>query len=325
MNAIHSLKNQYLGINAHLHSYWQAEGGWSSFHTTHIATLTSALKSHLLPMGYTADIEQSLQIRRLDDRAGRPTADVSIYDLLAGRTLRPIRMDKGATTALRLPIMTLLEENPLSEIHYRAIAIYQAGGGKRDKPVAWLELLSPSNKGTGEDAENYVQKRNDILDNGIVFVEIDYLHETRPTIRRLPNYSAANGHAQQAHPYRIIVLDPRPQLATGQADLYEFDVDTPIPVVAMPLNAGDVLAFDFDAPYQKTFVELFYGLELVDYGQLPLNFRRYRERDQARIATRMLAVIEAANQQVELEQGPFPVHDMPLKKALAQLQAVGVT
>ncbi len=48
MPALHSTRNQYPGINAHLHSYWQGRGGWSRFHTNHIADLLRAL---LLPRG----------------------------------------------------------------------------------------------------------------------------------------------------------------------------------------------------------------------------------------------------------------------------------
>jgi len=32
MKAVRSIKNQYIGINAHLHSLWQSEGGWDEFH-----------------------------------------------------------------------------------------------------------------------------------------------------------------------------------------------------------------------------------------------------------------------------------------------------
>jgi hypothetical protein len=64
--AIQSIRNQYPGINAHLHSYWQAESGWPEFHSRYLIHLTDTLKPLLLKMGYTAAIESSLQIRRVD-------------------------------------------------------------------------------------------------------------------------------------------------------------------------------------------------------------------------------------------------------------------
>jgi len=56
MNPVRLAKNQYLGINAHHHSLWQAEGGWDSFHTRHIVHLADLLKARLVPMGYRAEV-----------------------------------------------------------------------------------------------------------------------------------------------------------------------------------------------------------------------------------------------------------------------------
>lgn len=47
--------------------------------------------------------------------------------------------------------------------------------------------------------------------------------------------------------------------------------------------------------------------------------------DQARIATRMLAVLEAAANGLDLEAGPFPVKTMPLEMALAKLETMHAT
>lgn len=77
---IRSIRNQYHGINAHLHSYWQSKGGWHSFHGNHIADLLRTLRAALLPMGYTADLETSLQVRRLEQRISEPESDVTIFD-----------------------------------------------------------------------------------------------------------------------------------------------------------------------------------------------------------------------------------------------------
>lgn len=66
MKPVQPIKNQYVGISAHLHSYWQADGEWHEFHTAYIVDLTRVLKRQLRPLGYTAGIESSLQIRRFD-------------------------------------------------------------------------------------------------------------------------------------------------------------------------------------------------------------------------------------------------------------------
>ncbi len=59
MKPVRSIKNQYRGINAHLHSFWQARHKWNRFHNVHIAHLVGLLKAQLLPMGYTAVNEEA--------------------------------------------------------------------------------------------------------------------------------------------------------------------------------------------------------------------------------------------------------------------------
>ncbi len=315
MAAVHTIKNQYHGINAHLHSYMQHEGGWDSFHSSHIVYLTSALKSKLLPMGYTAEVENSLQIRRYDEAAGRPESDVMILDTDSERVLQrttPKSSRISAQQVLAIPDVIDIEEE-LSP--YRAIGIYEYTTNPRDRgePVGWIELLSPSNKPGGQDASAYRTKRYKILQSGIVFVELDYLDASPPTFGRMASKKA----------YRIVVIDPRPAFLEGLVYPIEFDVDEPIPTIEIPLNAEDILKFDFNLPYQRTFEDLFYGIELVDYRQLPLNFNRYSRDNQTRITARMLAVLKAAGSGVDLDKDvPLPVEDIILEDALTQLKTL---
>jgi hypothetical protein len=103
--------------------------------------------------------------------------------------------------------------------------------------------------------------------------------------------------------------------------VHEFDVDTPIPTMTVPLSGDDLLDFDFDAPYQRTFEAATYGAYLVDYAQLPMEFERYSRADQMRIARRMLAVMEAVRDGVDLAAIPAPldVKDVTLEDALEAL------
>jgi len=315
MQPVRSLKNQYLGVNAHLHSFWQAAGGWNNFHNRHIGDLAGLLRLQLLPMGYTAVMEESLQVRRVDNSTSRPRSDILLGDLE-----QSARSATGQAFFAEMTVAELVQEQD-EEKPYRAAAIYEHRGDDpmHGDPVGWIELLSPTNKGSSDDAAAYLNKRRELLDTGLVFVEIDYLHETQPTFLRLRDYTA---HEQGAHPYRIVVLDPRPNFRSGPAQVTEFDVDQPIPMVQIPLNRGDVLAFDFGAAYRKTFEEMAYGLEYVDYRELPLNFGRYRRDDQARIASRMIAVLEASKNGTNLETTLFQAETMDLESALVWVKAL---
>lgn len=325
MQPVRSIKNQYLGINAHLHSLWQTEGGWDEFHAGHIIYLANALKIPLLPLGYTAGVQQSLQIRRADAPDGRPEADVLIYDTDRQRRYQPLPSSQSGHGLLILPVPELLDVKEQGIEEYHAIGIYQFAPGKRNRgePVVWIELLSPSNKPGGQDADYYREKVLKLLRSGIVVIEIDYLHESAPTFPGIPNYRLTeNGHVlpRNAHPYRIIVVDPRPTLMQGIARLYQFDVDETLPVVDIPLQGGDILAFDFGEPYTRTLEESMFGLD-VDYSHLPLNFQRYRKDDQQRIAERMVTLLNATRARVDLETGPFPVKAMTLEAALTEIEA----
>ncbi|MDX1992356.1 MAG: DUF4058 family protein [bacterium] len=326
MNPVRSIRNQYRGINAHLHSLWQAEGGWNSFHRRHIGDLAGILRGLLLPLGYDADIEQALQIRRLDKPITRPESDVTIYDLNRERAYQPPVQTMASTAELVMPLQAaLLTQEELSEKDLGAIQIrrYTSGSGISGDPVAWIELLSPSNKPGGQDALAYQEKRLRILESGLVVVELDYLHQSAPALKNVPIYRARGGQALDiaAHPYRIVVYEPRPDFLSGQVRSREFDVDQLLPTVNIPLSGSDVLAFDFGVPYRKTFEEMYYGLRFVDYTQFPLNFDRYSEVDQARIVARMLAVLKAARAGMDLEADtPLEVEAITLEAGLAELE-----
>lgn len=325
MRPLHSIKNQYPGINAHLHSYWQGRRGWSRFHTNPIADLLRALRPALLPRGSDADIEPALQIRRLDDAEPPrfPESDLTIYDLDRDRAARPGESQSRAGVAeLVMPLAEGLFGEPLSANDYGVLKIYEAVPGRLDRGalIARIELLSPSNKPGGCDTRDYFDKRLSVIESGIAFIEIDYLHESPMTLRGLPGYHARRGGPpdNRAHAYRIAIRDPRPDFGRGTLRVGDFDVDAPLPIVALPLSGDETLAFDFGPPYRKMFEETLYGLQLVDYGALPDGFDRYSTTDQRRIATRMLAVAEAAAGH-DLETGPFPVRELPIAEALARI------
>jgi hypothetical protein len=224
---------------------------------------------------------------------------------------------------LLLPnIEALAEDDSIAESPYRAISIRNIGRSPQDAPVAWIELLSPSNKPGGQDFAAYITKRRDLLDVDVVFVEIDYLHESPPTIHKLPNYRTRKNQPgeTESHPYRILVIEPRPTVQKGHTHVYQCDVDAPLPTVTIPLSGEDVLKFDFNAPYHKMLQETLFALQKVDYARLPLNFDRYSAADQARIIRRMLAVIGAAQNNIDLEAAaPLEVEALTLEEALAKL------
>lgn len=227
-----------------------------------------------------------------------------------------------SATAVAIPDIMLLEEK-LAE--YKAIGVYEyiQNQSDRGEPVAWIELLSPSNKPGGQDAAYYHDKRLKLLRSGIVFVEIDYLHESVSAFEKLPNYATRRYRERDidGHPYHIVVVDPRPSLLEGMAYPSSFDVDDPIPSIQIPLKQGDVFTFDFGQAYAKTIQETLYAYRFVDYATLPVNFDRYSEADQARIVTRILHIIERAQHGDPFTETPQELPTMQLPDALKQLES----
>ena len=303
---IRSRQNQYVGVNAHLHSYFQSKGGWSSFHTNRIADLARTINDKL-PPGYVVDIEQSLQIREFHPDTGerllRPEPDITIYS--ASSTPQPIMVSSGgAILALTQPVIETMELD--EDQYYSALVIYQIEDDTAlGRAITRIELLSPSNK-HGQGYLQYREKRNATLRSETRLVEIDYLHETPSPIKGIRSYPH---HQPGAFPYNITVSNPTPNLEEGLAVTFPIGVDQPIPTIDIPLAGKDVLPLDFGLVYNQTFRSLgAYSLR-VDYDQLPENFKSYHAADQERIKRRMQVVREALQRGLNLEDGPFPVTD----------------
>jgi hypothetical protein len=295
--ALHVRKNQYRGVNAHLHSVLQHEtAGWEGLHTKHIADLTAELSAQL-PDGYIADLEQSLQIRQFHPDTGEEIT------LKPRRGLRPDLLISHIESVLRPTGMALLEDaaaptltlSALESIDYdprtylSAIVIRRTDN-EDTTPVTWIEVLSPTNKAQGTGAAQYEEKRIKVLQSGLVLVEIDYLHETLSPISKLPSYP---DREPNAYPYTIAVTDPRPTLQTGTLRVYGFRVDEPIPTIPIPLALGDKpVRINLDKVYQQSFEGVSAFSYRVDYEQLPPAFETYDDTDQQRIRVRMQAVIE---------------------------------
>lgn len=281
---IHLRVNQYKGVNAHLHSAYQVEGGWSGFHSKHISDLAEHIDSRL-PAGYEVDIEQSLQIREYHPDSGErirnPRPDISVYE-----TRDYIVKGSGqyGSATLTQPITATLPTT--EELHYSALRLYRVVDSDSRKAILHIELLSSSNKLGGSGEIQYVEKRFATLKSGLTLLEIDYLHASESPIRGIPRYPIDD----DSFPYYIQISDPTPTFEAGIAATYGFQVDDPIPEITVPLMNDDTLTLDLNSVYQHTFQSLSAYSRRVDYEQLPVNFETYSTDDQERIQARMAFV-----------------------------------
>ncbi len=277
---IHARKNFYQGVNAHLHSYFQQEGGWESFHAAHIVHLLEAIQE-LLPDGYRAFAEKSLQLSFFDPDTGEIDKahikpDVSIWT----ERLSPVfAVPHGLGLSSPLEVMTL-DETLVEPQYLRSVVIVHGDGFGRYKPVTRIELLAPANKPPGTHASQYRVSRAETLLSGINLVEIDYLHERRFPVERVPSYP---DHALGSLPYNFLVSLGELGDRQGQVLRYGCAVYERLPAIPVPLITG-TLNLGLDDVYKRTFgSNPAYGEDIVDYAEPPLGIETYSDADQARI------------------------------------------
>ncbi len=289
--ALHLRDNQYRGINAHLQSYFQSQGGWSSFHNKYFAYLSDEISAHL-PAGYLVDLEQSLQIHEFHPDTGqrlrRPEPDISIYQTGSASSSGQPAAPSQTIATLEQPIIETFEFN--EDLYYTALVIYEVVENVLlGRPIVQLELLSPTNKQGGDGYTQYKDKRYMLLKSGLRLVEVDFLNETPSPVKGVPAYP----HAAGSYPYHITVNDPTPDIQTGISRTYSFGVDTPLSPIVIPLSGSQHITLDFGGVYDQTFASLeAYSLR-VDYTHPPQHFERYSPADQERIRAVMTRAAQA--------------------------------
>lgn len=269
-------EKRFPGVDPRLNSFVQLPGEWESFHAAHIIYLVEVL-DNILPPNYTAVPERGLQISRVTlpedtTHITRLKPDVTFYHqptqpLNSG--LAVIAPDK------QLPLVEIQadteDDEPLT-----SVVIYRFQSGIRGKAVCRLELLSPANKPGGSYYSEYMRKRLESLKAGLNLVELDYLHETPPLVDTILPYP---DHAD-AKPFYILVSAPKPTYQKGFGSIYTFDLQSPLPVIAIPLADEDEIALDLAIAYEATYSKNRFYRQLVASQNLPHHIERYRMADQ---------------------------------------------
>lgn len=282
------MSNQFAGINPHLNSYLQQpDGGWETFHARHISDIATTLDD-MLPPNYYAVEEKSLQINTIlppdlpTIRPSRTVPDVTLY-----------QTDKAQNTPANSLISTPTLVFPVSETFdeeadLNAVVIYRIEDGNvPGKPITRIEVLSAGNKPSGAHYRNYLLKRQQTLKSGLSLVEIDYLHETRPILSKIPSYI---DREPESYPYSIIVSNPHPTLNDGETQVFGFKIDEALPTINLPLADDEVITVDVGQIYERTFSSRRLFQMVVDYTQLPANFESYSTHDQQRIRAKMAEI-----------------------------------
>jgi hypothetical protein len=246
--------NPFPGMNPYL----EAVPWWREVHNTLISEIRFFLLDSL-PIEYSVSMEERVVIVRNPPEETRRR--YAIPDItISGRDFSSSDVDKrpnGQAITAVLP-----DVYPARE---RFIEIRMQN---RNAAVAIIEILSPSNKNRGRDRDDYISKRERILNSSTHLLEIDLLRGGDP----MP----IKGYEGDA-PYRIMLSrhELRPSV-----DLYVFDLQSSIPQFAVPLSHKDDepvldLGYILDDIYQRSYYARGLDYSLEPHGPISSDDREW--------------------------------------------------
>ncbi len=195
-----------------MNPYLENPSFWPEVHSWLIVGLARALNPQITPK-YRAAIDT----RVYNDSLLVGIPDVSVYQ----QSVVKQEPTAQATAVISKPESVTVPMT--SEVTERFLEIREVGTGR---VVTAVELLSPANKRKGEGRQQYLAKRQRILNSTVHLVEIDLLRAGDP----MP--SAGGREAD----YQILVsrVNARPT-----AERYPFDLQDAIPRFLLPLDEGE--------------------------------------------------------------------------------------
>lgn len=230
--------------------YLEHPAYWSGFHTRFIVALGAAM-THLLPNGYYADVEQHVWLQEAESDDRRPFAVPDAY--VASRS------GKGASAVATLtpsaPSIEVMLPGPAKRKQHRFIKIVDQPG---NRVVTVIELLSPSNKESGDDRNSYIAKRSEYLATGTSLLEIDLLRDGERIPFGRPRPPIADYYALVSRAKRF-----------PKASVWAFNLRDLLPRLPVPLKPEhDEIVLDLRPCLDRAYDDGGYD-NRIDYTQPP--------------------------------------------------------
>jgi hypothetical protein len=245
---------------------------WPSFHRNFIEEIARQLTPKLRPKYRTRSGER--EVVAAHDPIELTSLQSRIPDVGVFERSRPSRSEidfpSNVTPAATSPL--IFEMRDLEETVQPYVEVRAAGDGTL---ITAIELLSPTNK-RGEGAADFQQKRRELLASTVHYLEIDLLRigERFPVRNPLPSV-----------PYFVFLSrsDCRPQV-----EAWPISLDSPLPVVKVPLLPGDPEVELDLALVLRTIYDLYEYDRDIDYAippVVPLSVEQQAWVDQRLIAS----------------------------------------
>jgi hypothetical protein len=194
---------------------------WAGVHTSLVTYLRDALQP-LLGRKYIASIEERLYVS---------TADRVITPDIALRHNQRSDLIRTAAAAVVEPDEAVVVEYVDDEIHEPYIEILARNTD--EEVVSVIEVLSPSNKETGDGRSLYLKKQQEVLGSRANLVEIDLLRAGSHTV------AVKESDVLRAGLFDYLVAVSRARDRHKRSYFYARTVRDRLPRIAIPLQPGD--------------------------------------------------------------------------------------
>jgi len=264
---------------------------YPDFHLGCISQMRDILNETLLPPGYRANAETSLQVSSKYELS-TPEPDVGIYKGPRSPLSKEGKRESAAQPSAVLDLVLPEPEPPMG------IGIHN----KLGELVTWIEVLSPSNMPGQPHAAAYQANRARCLRSGVPLVEIHLLHEYRSPVPGIPVYPPVQERTEESDPYMITVSNPHAE----QVEMYSWGINDQLLLISIPLGSHGAVDFDFQLWWENVWRKGRFG-DFVDYRLEPIRMNKYSARDQQIIRQHMQTIAERHS----INQSPSELDSTP--------------
>lgn len=224
---------------------------WPGVHSRLINNSSDQLQPQLRELGYFVDVEEHIYIEESDRFV--------VPDLVIIERNVP-RENRGGTALMEMEadVPLRLRRLPAVETRVRSLQVFDAKGRVL---VTQIEFISHANKRSKSGRKQYRQKRKELRQAGVNFVEIDLLRAGKPLV------DLSEAGLENSKPWDYLVNVTR----SGQeeCEVYPIPLQSRLPRIRIPLRPDSPDAvLDIQAAFDRVYDSGPYP-DRLDYNQPP--------------------------------------------------------
>jgi Protein of unknown function (DUF4058) len=200
-----------------MNPYVEQDAFWQDFHLEFLPALRGRLVAQVRPK-YIVMLDEHLYVQELPHE---PRRLVGRSDVSLAVTRKPMARHVAGVGTLEAPTQVRI---PVQEV--RRVPFLEVRDRLGRELITVVELLSPANKRGGADREQYVAKREQLLQSAAHFVEIDLVRGGRPMpLEKRPKCD-----------YSVLVSRAESRPAAG---FWPIRLRQRLPIIPIPLLSAD--------------------------------------------------------------------------------------